>query len=130
LDACWWKTYDANHEEFRNETKNIRFALSKDGMNPFGERSSTHNTWPVILTHLQPSTVALSQTKVPFTDHSYARSKATWHQHRYFSGAFVDRYEEAIGGGGSICGMSTNKSTSHSEPLFLLPSMTILCYFP
>ena len=26
------------------------FALSTDGMNPFGDRTSTHNTWLVILT--------------------------------------------------------------------------------
>jgi hypothetical protein len=49
-DARQWKTFDANHEEFRNETRNIRFALSTDGVNPFGERSSTHSTWSVILT--------------------------------------------------------------------------------
>jgi hypothetical protein len=48
--ARQWKTFDANHEEFCNETRNIRFVLSIDGMNPFGERSSTHSTWPVILT--------------------------------------------------------------------------------
>jgi hypothetical protein len=30
--------------------RNIRFALSTDGMNPFAERSSKHSTWPVILT--------------------------------------------------------------------------------
>jgi hypothetical protein len=30
--------------------RNVRFALSTDGMNLFGERTSTHSTWPVILT--------------------------------------------------------------------------------
>jgi hypothetical protein len=34
----------------REEKRTIRFALSTDGMNPFGERSSTHNTWPVLMT--------------------------------------------------------------------------------
>jgi hypothetical protein len=41
-DARQWKTLNANHEEFRNETRNIRFALSTDGMNPFSEKGSTH----------------------------------------------------------------------------------------
>jgi hypothetical protein len=49
-DARQWKTFDANLEEFCNEACNIRFALSADGMSPFNEIISTHNTWPVILT--------------------------------------------------------------------------------
>jgi hypothetical protein len=31
------------------ESRNIRFALSIDGMNPFGENRTVHNTWSVIL---------------------------------------------------------------------------------
>jgi len=49
-DTRQWKTFDANHELFGEEKRNVRFALSTDGMNPFGERSSTHSTWPVLLT--------------------------------------------------------------------------------
>ena len=49
-DARQWKTFDANHELFGEEKRNVRFALSTDGMNPFGERNSTHSTWPVLLT--------------------------------------------------------------------------------
>jgi hypothetical protein len=44
FDACQWRTFDANHPRFRDEKRNIRFALSTDNMNPFGERSSRHNT--------------------------------------------------------------------------------------
>jgi hypothetical protein len=32
------------------ERKYIRFALSTDGMNPFGENRTVHSTWSVILT--------------------------------------------------------------------------------
>jgi hypothetical protein len=35
--------------EFRDEKRNIRFTLSTDGMNPFGERSSTRSTWLVLM---------------------------------------------------------------------------------
>ena len=49
-DARQWKTLDSNHKDFSNERRNVRFLLSTDGMNPFGERSSTHSTWLVILT--------------------------------------------------------------------------------
>jgi hypothetical protein len=34
---------------FGSESRNIRFDLSIDRMNPFGENRTMHNTWPVIL---------------------------------------------------------------------------------
>jgi hypothetical protein len=37
-------------KSFEKKKRNIRFALSTDGMNPFGERRSMHNTWPVLMT--------------------------------------------------------------------------------
>lgn len=36
-------------EEFGVEPRNIRLGLSTDGMNPFGNMSSRHSTWPVNL---------------------------------------------------------------------------------
>jgi hypothetical protein len=36
--------------EFGKEARSVRFALSTDRMNSFGDLSSLHNTWPVILT--------------------------------------------------------------------------------
>ena len=35
--------------QFDNDPRNIRFALSADGMNPYGEFGSAHSTWPVTL---------------------------------------------------------------------------------
>jgi hypothetical protein len=50
-DAHQWKRFDAKFaKEFGDEARNVRFTLSTDGMNPFGDLSSTHSTWPVILT--------------------------------------------------------------------------------
>jgi hypothetical protein len=37
-------------KEFGDEARNVRFALSTDGINPFGDLRTTHSTWPVILT--------------------------------------------------------------------------------
>jgi len=43
--------FDAKYaKEFGDEARNVRFALSIDGMNPFGDLSSSHSTWPVIQT--------------------------------------------------------------------------------
>jgi len=45
-----WKDFNENHKDLANEPRNVRFALSTNGMNLFVERSSKHSTWPVILT--------------------------------------------------------------------------------
>ncbi|XP_071726556.1 uncharacterized protein [Rutidosis leptorrhynchoides] len=44
-----WKNFDKDFEEFGDEIRNIRFGLSSDGINPFGDLSSRHSTWPVLL---------------------------------------------------------------------------------
>jgi hypothetical protein len=49
-DGKQWQDFNDNHRDFADEPRNVRFALSTDGMNPFVERSSKHSTWPVILT--------------------------------------------------------------------------------
>ena len=49
-DGKQWKHFNAMFSEFGKEAWNIRFMLSTDGMNPFGDLSSSHSTWPVILT--------------------------------------------------------------------------------
>jgi hypothetical protein len=49
-DGTQWKKFDLQYEPFGSESRNISFALSTDGMNPFGENSTVHSTCPVILT--------------------------------------------------------------------------------
>jgi hypothetical protein len=44
-----WRHFDLSHEDFSNDSRNIRFGLSIDGMNPFGEMRNPHSTWPVIM---------------------------------------------------------------------------------
>ena len=40
---------DRTYTNFALDARNIRFGLSTDGMNSFGEMSSGHNTWLVTL---------------------------------------------------------------------------------
>jgi hypothetical protein len=40
---------DRKYKDFAGEARNIRFGLSIDGFNPFGEFRSGHSTWPVTL---------------------------------------------------------------------------------
>jgi hypothetical protein len=49
-DGTQWKNFDLQYPEFSVESRNIRFALSTNGMNPFGENRTVHSTWLVILT--------------------------------------------------------------------------------
>jgi hypothetical protein len=50
-DGKQWKRFDAKFpKEFGDKARNIRFVLSTNGMNPFSDLSSSHSTWPVILT--------------------------------------------------------------------------------
>ncbi|KAJ0508051.1 putative Transposase-associated domain-containing protein [Helianthus annuus] len=48
-DSPQWTNIDDMYPEFGKEIRNIRFGLSSDGINPFGNRSSCHSTWPVLL---------------------------------------------------------------------------------
>ncbi|WVZ53439.1 hypothetical protein U9M48_004382 [Paspalum notatum var. saurae] len=41
-DATQWQTFDELYPEFAKDPRNLRFAFSTDGMNPFGERNSAH----------------------------------------------------------------------------------------
>ena len=54
-DAAQWGNIDAHFPWFEEDCRNIRFAMSTDGVNPFGNQSSTHSTWPVMLSVLNLS---------------------------------------------------------------------------
>ena len=46
-DGSQWRNVDREFPDFDNDLRNIRFGLSTDGKNPFGEWGSSHSTWPV-----------------------------------------------------------------------------------
>jgi hypothetical protein len=49
-DGRQWKHFDLIHEEdFSSDPRNIRFGLSTDGRNHFGEMRNPHSTWQVIM---------------------------------------------------------------------------------
>jgi hypothetical protein len=47
-DAAQWGNINIHFPWF-DDTRSIWFAMSTDGTNPFGNQSSTHSTWPVVL---------------------------------------------------------------------------------
>ena len=56
-DSPQWIKIDKDFHDFGKEPRNLRLALASDGVNPHGNQSSTHSTWPVILMiyNLSPS---------------------------------------------------------------------------
>ena len=52
VDGSQWRKIDGKYQDFGREHRNVRFMLSTNGMNPFGDLSSTHSTWPVVLSIL------------------------------------------------------------------------------
>ena len=49
-DSVQWRNIDRKYKkQFASKVRNIRFGLSTDGVNPFGNMSSSHSTWPVTL---------------------------------------------------------------------------------
>jgi hypothetical protein len=48
-DATQWGNIDSHFGWFADEYWNVRFTMSTDGVNPFGNQSSTHSTWLVVL---------------------------------------------------------------------------------
>ena len=47
-DRSQWRKIERKYwEDFAGDTRNVWFGL--DGINPFGEQSRNHSTWPVIL---------------------------------------------------------------------------------
>ena len=50
VDGSSWKEFDIKYPDFSSEPRNVRLGLAADGFNPFGNMSSAHSTWPVVLT--------------------------------------------------------------------------------
>jgi hypothetical protein len=65
-DVSQWQDFDKNNPLFSSDPRNVRFALSTDGMNPFNERMSDHSTWPVILTMYNIPTYLCQKRKYLF----------------------------------------------------------------
>ena len=49
-DSLQWDMINGKFFEFESEARNLRLGLSTDGMDPHGNMSSMHSTWPVVLT--------------------------------------------------------------------------------
>ena len=48
-DSEAWKIFDLLHPEFANDPQNVRFGLATDGFNPFGNMSTSHSTFFLLI---------------------------------------------------------------------------------
>jgi hypothetical protein len=48
-DGKAWKSFDLLYPEFSADSRNVRLGLTSNGFNPFGNMSTSHSTWPVML---------------------------------------------------------------------------------
>jgi hypothetical protein len=48
-DGLQWRKINKEFKDFTGDARNLRFCLSTDGFNTFGEQSSSHSTWHVTL---------------------------------------------------------------------------------
>jgi hypothetical protein len=44
-DSTQWRNFDGKHGKFTEDARNVRFALSMDGMNTFGNMSIAHTVY-------------------------------------------------------------------------------------
>lgn len=48
-DSPAWRLVDHKWSDFASDPRNLRIALSTDGINPHSNLSSSYSCWPVIL---------------------------------------------------------------------------------
>jgi len=48
-DCSQWKKIDHLYPDFGKEARNLRLGLASDGMNPYGNLSTQHSSWLVLL---------------------------------------------------------------------------------
>ena len=48
-DGMQWQSINAEYQDFGGDPRNIRFGMSTDGLNPFGNMSYRFSTWPAVL---------------------------------------------------------------------------------
>jgi hypothetical protein len=77
-DSVQWGNINNHFLWFDKDAKSIRFSMSTDGVNPFGNQSSTHSTWPIRAVVVQPSTLAMQEIEICDADNIGLRAKATW----------------------------------------------------
>jgi hypothetical protein len=103
-DAGQWRALDEEYyKEFGRDPRNISLGASTDGLNPFGNQSSKHNTWPVFVWMYN---IPLVVPEEEVHTHEYANSRADTARERYqpVSRVVERRARHLVGGRGRNMG--------------------------
>ena len=73
-DAKQWEALDFEYPTFGDDPRNIRLGVSTDGLNPFGNQSSTHSTWPVFV-WMYNLPLAMHEEEVHTNEYANSRAK-------------------------------------------------------
>jgi len=64
-DGEAWEDFNRRYPKFAADARNVRLGLASDGFNPFGNMSSKHSTWPVMLVPYNlPPWICMKQTSL------------------------------------------------------------------
>jgi hypothetical protein len=72
-DAAQWGNINSHFMWFADDSRNVT-----NGMNPFGNQSSTHNTWPVVLSMYNLETGYARKQEINDADNIGLLAKAIW----------------------------------------------------
>ena len=81
-DSIQWRNIDSRDQEFTNDPRNIRLAISTYGMNSF-MNNNKHNTWPIV--KLPPW---LCEIEIYYVIRLNSRAQSTWEQHQHLFDIF------------------------------------------
>ena len=63
VDDEAWKAFDKLYPDFSSDSRNVRLGLMSNGFNHFGNMSTSHSTWPVMLVPYNlPPWMSMKQT--------------------------------------------------------------------
>jgi hypothetical protein len=123
-DGTQWKIFDLQNKPFGSESRNIRFALKTDGMNPFGENRTMHNTWPVILAMYNLPTWLCHIRKYLMLSILIQGPKQGGIDIDVFLEPLMEDMEN-FGMKGCVCGTSISRSISHCLQSYSFASMML-----
>ncbi|XP_020885189.1 uncharacterized protein LOC110229414 [Arabidopsis lyrata subsp. lyrata] len=68
VDSTTWAQVNSKWPQFAAEPRNLRLALSTDGMNPFSIQNTKYSTWPVLLVNYNmPPTMCMKTENIMLT---------------------------------------------------------------
>ncbi len=109
-DGSQWRKIERDFPDFAGDARNLWFGLSTDGMNPFGEQSCSHSTWPVTLCIYNLPPWLCMKRKFIMMPVLIQGPKQPGNDIDVYLRPLVEELLQLWGKPGVVCGMRTNRS--------------------